>query len=339
MSIRVGRRTVLGGLATVPMALSSVRAATARVKIGFIPVLGSAQLFVMVGEGWLRDSGLNAEVIRFDSGPVMMQALASGQLDAYVGGVGPIMVARGQGIDVKVVAALAINELAVLARGTFADAMASNDRLLGAVESFTGKAGRKPKFATQPPGSVPDTFLRYWIDQISGVGFDRVEILGIGIDATQQVFLSGAVDAAIVREPALTLIRDREPSAALVATGGQMFPNQPGSVLAVYRPDAPDRVELVETLVRLTVQATELLIHQPKRAAPHILKILAAGILPLDLIERALVSPASRFISNPANIVEPTQRMLDYQVTLGVVKQAVLAAPAFDLDTYRRVTL
>lgn len=327
------RRAALAGVAS--LFARPVRAAQ-RVRMGFIPVLGSAQAFVIEGEGWAKDAGLDLQLIRFDSGPAAIQALASGQLDAYLAGVGPIVVARGQGVDVKVVAAAAIEELAVLARGPFAQ-LASAQGLKAGVAAFTTAQGRRPKLATQPPGSVPDTFLRYWLDRVNGVAFNEVDILGIGIDATQQGFLSGAVDAAVVREPALTLLRDRDRAAVLLATGGQMFPNQPGSVLAIYQPGLPERRAMVDTLVRLHLRATEMLAKDPARAAPHVHKVLSGGIVPLDVIARALVSPASHFIADPSVILQPTAAMQDYQLQLGVLRHASPVADAFDLETYRRI--
>jgi NitT/TauT family transport system substrate-binding protein len=266
----------------------------------------------------------------------MIQALASGKLDLYLAGIGPVMVARGQGIDVRVVAAAAIEELAILARGPLAEQLERTPALADAVQAFAKAQHRKPKFATQPPGSVPDTVMRYWLDPVSKVALSDVEIVGIGIDATQQAFLSGAVDAACVREPTLTLLRDRDPKAKLVAVGGQMFPNQPGSVLAMMATDQAAKRDAMLRFVRLHVRATEMLQKDPKRAAPHILKALGAGIVPLDVIERALVSPSSRFVTDPAVIVEATAKMQDYQIALGVLKQAVPVAQIFDHESYRR---
>ena len=310
--------------------------AATKLTIGFIPVLGSAQLFVIDGEGWAKQADIELAITRFDSGPAMIQALASGKLDLYLAGIGPIMVARGQGIDVRVVAAAAIEELAVLARGRLAEILDRTPALPDAVAAFAKAQGRKPKFATQPPGSVPDTVMRYWLDPVSKVVLADVEILGIGIDATQQAFLSGAVDAAVVREPTLTLIRDRDRKAKLVAAGGQLFPNQPGSVLAALATSDAAKRDAMLRFVRLHVRATEMLQKEPKRAAPHILKALGAGIVPLDVIERALVSPASRFVTDPAIIVEATGKMQDYQIALGVLKQAVPVAQLFDHESYRR---
>src|SRR5260221_8300154 len=94
-------------------------AAATKLTIGYIPVLGSAQLFIIDGEGWAKQADIELVTTRFDSGPAMIQALASGKLDMYLAGIGPIMVARGQGVNVHVVAAAAIEELAAIPRGPF----------------------------------------------------------------------------------------------------------------------------------------------------------------------------------------------------------------------------
>ena len=66
-----------------------------------------------------RDAGLNLKLTQFESGPAMISALASGTLDAYYGGIGPIMVASARGIDVKVYAATAIEEMTFVGRADF----------------------------------------------------------------------------------------------------------------------------------------------------------------------------------------------------------------------------
>ena len=316
---------------------TSATMAAAALTIGYIPVVGSAQLFVIDGEGWAKADGIDLKLTRFDSGPAMLQALASGQLDLYLGGIGPVMVARGQGIDVRVDAAAAIDELAVVVRGPFADAISKGPDLASAVTAFSQAQHRKPKLSTQPPGSVPDTVLRYWLDVGSHLSFSDLDILSMGIDATQQAFLSGAVDGAIVREPTLTLLRDRDSRVTIVAAGGQLFPNQPGSVLAVYKGNDPAKRDAVDRLIKLHIRATELLNKDPKSAAPFVTKALGAGIVPVSVMERALVSPISHFIADPAVIVEASQKMEDYQLKLGVISKVVPVDQVFDLERFKRL--
>ncbi|HEX8417450.1 MAG TPA: ABC transporter substrate-binding protein, partial [Methylobacterium sp.] len=94
---------------------ASAQTAPVPVRVGVIPVIGAAPLFVANGEGWLKEAGLAPTVTTFESGPNMIQALASGTIDVYVAGIAPLAVARTKGIDVRVVAATAIEEMVFVA--------------------------------------------------------------------------------------------------------------------------------------------------------------------------------------------------------------------------------
>ena len=311
-------------------------AAQTTVKIGYIPVLGSAQLFVIDGEGWAKAEGLDLQLVRFQAGTQAIQALAAGQLDAYLAGVLPLLVARAKGVDVKVVAAGAIEELQLVARGPLLAAADGVD-FKAAIAKFAESQGRKPKIAAQPQGSVPDTLLRYWLQAENGIDPQSVDITGLDIDAAQQAFLAGSVDAAVLREPALTVVRDRLPQSKVLVTGHQFMPDQPGSVLAIYQLGSAKGAEIGEKLLRLHLRATELIKTHPEQAAPFILKALGAGILTETQIDRALAGSGASFVADPARLVDSVARLQDFEVKLGTVKAATPVADLIDLDFYNRV--
>ena len=89
-------------------------------EIGFLPILPDAQLFVTLEEGWMEDAGITADLVQFQEGPAMVQALLAGQLDVAYFGIGPAMVARARGADIKVVASNVIEQISVVAIGDFA---------------------------------------------------------------------------------------------------------------------------------------------------------------------------------------------------------------------------
>ncbi|SOR27557.1 protein of unknown function [Methylorubrum extorquens] len=107
---------LIAGLLALPVPFAVPLAAqTVPVRIGVIPVIGAAPVFVANGEGWLKEAGLAPAFTTFESGPNMIQALASGTIDVYVAGIAPLAVARTKGIDVRVVAATAIEEMVFVA--------------------------------------------------------------------------------------------------------------------------------------------------------------------------------------------------------------------------------
>lgn len=320
----LSRRAVLAGLSAAVVAASFGRpgpafaqAGPVKLRIGVIPVLGAASIFVADKEGWLKQAGLDASFTTFESGPNMIQALASGTIDVYVAGVAPLAVARARGVDVKVVTATAVEEMTFVATGKLARHFAPGVAPAEAFKRYRAAAGAPARLATQPAGSVPNTTLQHWLWEVGKVDKADVTVVPMGIDATQQAVLVGAVEGATVREPAVTIVQGRDPSIKLVALGGEMFPGQPGTVVAVTAAFLEKYPTQSQALVDAIVKATRLIQQEPDRVAPHIEAALGKGITDVATIRKALASPASKFVVDPRSIVEPTAAMQRYQVTLG----------------------
>ena len=331
------RAVIASGLATLVSSQARAQGAPPiPVRVGFIPVAGSGQLFVLEREGWARAAGLDIRTTVFESGPAMIQAFGSGTLDVYVAGVAPLAVARSRGLDVRVVAATAIEELAFVSAGKLTEAFAAAPSPAAAFAAFFAAQGRKARLATQPLGSVPNTTLQHWLWEVAKIDRAHAEIVPIGIDATQQALLAAAVDGGTLREPALTITSDRNPQVKLQATGGQMFENQPGGVVAVTGAFVKASPDAVQSLVDLVVRATDLIQKEPARAAPHIEFYLGKGLVPTSVIERALRSPASRFVADPRVITAAVARMQDFQVKIGALQSAASLEGLFDASYYER---
>ncbi|MBP0650010.1 ABC transporter substrate-binding protein, partial [Mycobacterium tuberculosis] len=118
-----------------------------------------------------------------------------------------------------------------------------------ALKASRAEPGKPARLATQPAGSVPNTTLQYWLWEVAKADKADVEVVPMGIDATQQAVLAGAVDGAIVREPAVSIITGRNPAIKLIADGDTMFPGQPGTVVAVTGAFADKNPAAVQHLV------------------------------------------------------------------------------------------
>jgi NitT/TauT family transport system substrate-binding protein len=328
---RLAAATILTGLAFVG---SAQAADPVVVRAGYIPVLGAAQAFVIDNQGWDLQNGFDLQLKQFDSGPNAIQAVASGTLDAYIAGVAPVVVARGKGVGIRVVASTAVEELVVAAGPDLAKTGGSPAQ---AIEALSKKLGRPLKLATQPAGSVPNTFLQYWLWEVAKVDKQYVELVPQGIDATQQALLVGAVDGAIIREPALTIITGRNPDVKVLAYGQDILKNQPGNVIALTDDFTSKHPDIAQKLVELTAKATEVLKKDKKVAVAAIESAIGKGLVPAAIIEQALSSPAVKFNTDPASILKETALVQDYQVKLGTVKEATPVEQIFDLSYYQKL--
>ena len=339
MSTTLPRRTLLAAAAATLAAPALPRLALAQrvpARVGVIPIVGAAPVFVAEGEGWAREAGLDFAYTTFESGPNMIQALASGTIDIYVAGVAPLGVARSRGVDVKVVASTATGENVFVATPRLAAFFKPGTSHAEALRAYRAQTGKAARLATQPPGSVPNTTLQYWLwEQIKADKAD-VEIVAMGIDATQQAILADAVEGATIREPALTIVQKRNPGIRLIALGDELFPGQPGTVVAVSAAFLARNEDRVQGLVNGLVRAGALLTRDPDKAAQHVAANLAKGIVDLETIKAALKSPASKFTIDPRAIIQPTKAMQDYQVKLGSLRESVSLDGLFDTRYFEK---
>ncbi|PWC55108.1 ABC transporter substrate-binding protein [Azospirillum sp. TSO22-1] len=332
----LSRRTLLtaaaalGGLALSPRGV----AAATRLRVGYIPIIPMTQLFVLLGEGWARDAGLDLQTTGFQSGPAMIQALASGTLDVAYVGIGPAMIARSKGVPVKIVAANIVDQVALIGRGPLAQAVAGAPSPAEGFAAFRRAQGRPAKIATLPAGSVPETVLRYWLQEVAKVPAAEVEVIGMGEEHVQQALLSGAVDGSSILEPILTVVRARLPDARILVPAGQLFPRQPGAVVAVTENAIARERDAVAALVRLHVRATDFAKREPARTAEHVGAYIGKGLIEPEVLQRALTSDATTLVADPRGIVEGTGRMQDFQQRLGQLASPVDLDTLFDFSFY-----
>ena len=329
----VARRILLGAIALLLLA-SPVFAAGTKLKVAYLPIMPMSQLFVMEGEGWTKKAGLELELTKFSSGPAIVQAIASGGYDVMYFGIGPAMVSRANGVPIKVVASNVIEQISLVAQGEFAKTMKAAASPAAGIRDFTKKTGRKPKIASLPKGSVPDLVFRHWLIKIAGLKITDVDLVGMGTDKVQQAILAKSVDAVSMLEPVSTIVQERLKDSYTIAYGGQMFPRQPGAVVAVRESVIKEKRTAVAKLVELHVRATEMLNKDPKRAVKHVHKFLGQGLVPLQTFETAMTSPISNFVADPHSIVAATKTMHDFSKEIGTLKKPVPIDKLFDHSFY-----
>ncbi len=310
-----------------------------KVQVGFVPVIGASPLFVLDGAGWAKQAGLEIASVKFDSGPTAIQAAASGQLDVLVIGIAPMAVARAKGVDLRIVATTSRGGSGLVATTKLQQAFdeAGGDAAK-AFALFREKNGRPAKLGTLPAGAGPTVALGYWLKNIVQAPAGAVQIATLGIEAVQQAVLVDGIDGGTVLEPALSAVLTRAPHLKVIASEATMFPDAQGVGVAVSGAFAKANPAAVETLVALIVRATQAVKSDPQGAVEHVQKVLGGGLLPNAVVLRALTSPTLTWTNDPRAAVEPTRRMLAFQVESGDFATAPSLEGLFDASFFERAT-
>ncbi len=323
------------GLLAAPAAPARAEATT--LEVAYLPILPMSQLFIMTEEGWTKEAGLDLKLTRFSSGPAMVQALASAKFDVAYVGIGPAMVARANGVDLKVVAGNTAGQGGVIARGALAEEFPQAANGAAAFAAFHQKHNRAAKLATLPKGSVPDTVLRYYLFKMAKVDPKDVEILGMGAEQMQQALLSGGVDGASMLDPIPAIVLSREKTAKVIVKSLEMLPGAPGSILAVSERAIAAHPDAIRKLVALHIRATALIHQDPAKAAKDIAAVIGRGLVPTAVLETSLRNSLDTYNADPHLMIKPTEELQDFQISIGSLAKPVDLKTLYDPSIYDQV--
>lgn len=307
-----------------------------RLRIAYMPILPSAHEFVAAEKGWYRTLGLPLEELRFNAGPPIVRSLAVGEVDVAYFGSAPAMTAVNRGIKGKIIAAAITEQVAVVAHKTFAD-LFDQTPTPAAFKQFQLKHSRRLRIASYPTGATPAILLHYWLHQLQVDMLKDVEIVAMGEERLSRAVLSRQVDAAMMVEPAISLVRRDEGQFRPIVYGREILKGHPGSVLFVRQNIIDDNPEIAEGLVRMQLNATKILIESKDEAAGILARKIGSDVLPINIAREVLKSKAARWVANPRAIVDGTLAYKRFQVSRGLSRSRVATEELFDFRFYDRV--
>ncbi len=150
----------------------------------------------------------------------------------------------------------------------------------------------------------------------------------------QRLLLAGAVDAASIVEPILTIVLERDRSAKVLVRPAQMLPGHPGAVVLVTSQVIAQNRSAVAQLVALHVRATDFVRRNPDRATADLVEFLGRGLVDPTVVRKALTSDATHLIDDPRRIVEPTRVLQGFQQRRGTQRAPIDIDALFDFSFY-----
>lgn len=198
------RLVALVSLAAVVSAAGFLRAApadAAPLRIGYSTWVGYGPLFLARDKGFLKEAGVEVEMVLVEDPKVRFTALAAGQLDGLVSTVDTLVLYLKQGSEYQHV--LALDDSAG------GDGLVAN-KAIGDIKALKGKK------VALVEGSVSHFFLAVLLRQ-NGLGLRDVEVVNVdsaGNAAT--AFIAKQVDAAVTWEPHLTRAKNAEHAHELI---------------------------------------------------------------------------------------------------------------------------
>ncbi len=234
-------------------------AAAPAVTLGVVNWIGYGPLYCAAANGYYKKYGYDVRLVTFSDNSLMSGALQGGELNASTLTYDQVITADAKGWKLKVVMPV--------------DYSVGGDAILasGAVRAVTDLKGRKVAFQ---PLSPSDFLLSYALAQ-AGLSEHDIRPINSTPEGVVAVMATGAVDAGVTYQPSVaTILKLGDGKLYHVLLSSREAKGMITDVLVVTQDTINRNPQLVDALIRGTLDGLEYMRSQPAKAAALIAKAL-----------------------------------------------------------------
>ncbi len=320
------KKLITIGAVLFAISVLNVAHAKEKIRIGWVFAMANAPVLIAKEKGYFEAQGLDAEIRSFNSGPVVHQALAAGELDmAYIGSP-PVYHWYSRGLKSQILAKVNYGQAAVLVR---------KDSGVNELNDLRGK-----KMAGVRKGSGMDVLLRgYVLSREAKLAPDKdVRIVPMPSGNMGPSVESKVVDGAFIWEPFTSQFLLRG-NTKVIFDMNKAVPNYPWYIIMALPDTLKTKRSAVVKVLRAHKQAVAYL-----NSAPDAGNEIIAKAFKLENVEGAdgkmhngteVVAKARHRLGWEWEInakdKEFIQGLMDYSHSLGYIKKPLKADDLIDL--------
>lgn len=171
------------------------------IRLGYVPVMIYAPLFVAQERGYFTEAGLNVELVPLQGGSDSVVQLAAGNFDAAVGGAGAgLLNAAARGVKFTIVAPMHTE------RPPVTSPLVISAKRADEIKSVADLEGKR--VAINATGAATEYWLAKALEQ-GGLTFDDIELTALPFRDVPAALENGSLDASILGEPLVTINEDQ----------------------------------------------------------------------------------------------------------------------------------
>lgn len=210
------------GSSETPAPGATGEAASDNVKVGVIPIVDVAPLYLGIKQGFFSDRGMNVTTEAGQGGAAIVPGVVSGQFQFGFSNVTSLIIARSKGVPLKIVAAG--NSSTGEAGKDFSEVLVTADSPIQSAKDLAGKT-----VAINTLKNIGDTTIRQSIKKDGGDP-TAVKFVELPFPDMPAALQEGRVDAVWVVEPFVTIAKDQ--GARIIASN--LVDTSPDTQIAAY---------------------------------------------------------------------------------------------------------
>lgn len=247
------------------------------VRLGYVPVLIYAPLYVAQERGYFAAEGIDAQLSPLQGGSDSVVQLAAGNFDAAVGGVGAgLLNAANKGLEFRIVAPMHSE------RAPLATSLVISAKRAGEIKSVADLKGKKVSI------NATGAATEYWLAEAlrkAGLTFADIQLTTVGFANVPAALDNGSLDAAMLGEPLTTQQIDK---GVVKVLANDFIDGFYATYLYMGIPLLKDRPQVAEGFMRAYLRACRDLQAPDIYQNPEIAKIVEKYTkVPADVVSRA----------------------------------------------------
>jgi len=290
------------------------------VRVDFLPWGMHAGLHLGVEKGWFKDAGVDVDLTDGKGSTLVMQQVASGEVDVGWVQLGVMGSARGKGLP--------LTSIAGFARKGDLGGLVPEESNIRKVKDLEGK--KVVYTAATAVGSLVDVFL-----QAGGTSRDKLELVNVDSSALLSIYMSKGADCTLTTYPFAKPTADRQrPSRGLLLSDvGLNFPSY--GLIATEKTVAA-KEDVLKRFVPVVVRSWEY-IHagHVDEGVAAIMKHRAGEKLDPEILKGQIVEYKPFFYTERTKDKKyGWQSDDDWKDSLGVLEKAKLVQPGTKTTDY-----
>ena len=327
------KRTILAATLALLAAAPAVAGDPQPLRIGWVSAMANAPVLIADKKGFFKEEGLTVEIKPFGDGPVIQQAVASGDIDVAYVGAPPVYQWFARGLDSVILAKVNYGQAALVARAS------------GPIHTLADLKGKR--LAGVNRGSGMDVLLRgYVLKDVAKLDPDAdLQLSNMPAGNMNAALDTGVVDAVFEWEPFISQSVLRG-AGRVVFDVNEALPHYPWYVIAATRKTVGERPDDIVKLLRAHHKAIAFLHDHPQEADKIIaeaFKLQAVQSPNGKLVPAEAIVTEARKRLGWSDAIEPSdrafiQRLMDYSLSLGFLSKPLKADDVIDTSLWARAT-
>jgi NitT/TauT family transport system substrate-binding protein len=169
-----------------------------KISIGYIPIADCSQLFVAYEKGFFKDEGLEVELIEFQGGPQILQALGGKSIEIGFSNLISLVYSNAQGIEFRAITGGPVEDENHIENAIM---------VLKTSKIRTAQDLENKVVAVNSKKNIVELMFREYMLKY-GADPDLVEIVEFKFPQMQGALLAGKIDAMAIIEPFVTIAQN-----------------------------------------------------------------------------------------------------------------------------------